>query len=78
MIEIAGGIILAVIILWIYPRLMTIALHLIPPTIGIVVGAVFGHYVAGGGGMLAGLLVGLVGGIWLDIRLTRELDRPWT
>ena len=72
MFEIAGGIILAVIILWTFPWLMIIALYLIPPTIGIVVGAVFGHNVAGGGGMLAGLLVGLVAGIWVDTTLARE------
>ncbi len=72
MLEIAGGVILAVIILWMFPSLMYIALYLIPPAIGIAVGALFGHYLAGGGGMLTGILVGLVGGIWFDIRLTRE------
>ncbi len=72
MLEIAGGVILALIILWMFPSLMYIALYLIPPAIGIAVGALFGHYVAGGGGMLMGILVGLVGGIWFDIRLTRE------
>ncbi len=72
MLEIAGGIILAVMILWTFPSLIYIALYLIPPTIGISVGALIGHYVAGGGGMLAGALIGLVGGIWLDIALTRE------
>ena len=71
MLEIAGGVILAVIILWMFPSLMYIALYLIPPAIGIAVGALFGHYVAGGGGMLTGILVGLAGGIWFDIRLTR-------
>ncbi len=55
-----------------FPSLMYIALYLIPPAIGIAVGALFGHYVAGGGGMLMGILVGLVGGIWFDFRLTRE------
>ncbi len=72
MLEIAGGVILAVIILWMFPSLMYIALYLIPPAIGIAVGALLGHYLAGGGGMLMGILVGLVGGIWFDIRLTRE------
>ena len=55
-----------------FPSLIYIALYLIPPAIGIAVGALFGHYVAGGGGMLMGILVGLVGGIWFDFRLTRE------
>ncbi len=72
MLEIAGGVILAVISLWMFPSLMYIALYLIPPAIGIAVGALIGHYVAGGGGMLMGILVGLVGGIWFDFRLTRE------
>ena len=72
MLEIAGGIILAVIILWMFPVLIYVALYVIPPTIGIVVGALFGHYVAGGGGMLAGALIGLAGGIWVVIKLTRE------
>ena len=71
MLELAGGVILAVIILRMFPSLMYIALYLIPPAIGIAVGALFGHYVAGGGGMLTGILVGLAGGIWFDIRLTR-------
>ncbi len=51
---------------------MYIALYLIPPAIGIAVGALFGHHVAGGGGMLMGILAGLVGGIWFAFRLTRE------
>ncbi len=72
MLEIAGGIIFVVIILWMFPSLMNIAVYLIPPAIGIAVGALFGHYLAGGGGMLMGILVGLVGGIWFDFRLTRE------
>ncbi len=72
MLEIAGGVILAVIILWRFPSLLDRALYLIPPAIGLAFGALFGHYVAGGGGMLMGILVGLVGGIWFDIRLTRE------
>jgi len=55
-----------------FPSLIYIALYLIPPAIGIAVGALFGYYVAGGGGMLTGILVGLVGGIWFDFRLTRE------
>jgi hypothetical protein len=55
MLEIAGGVILAVIILRMFPSLMYIALFLIPPAIGIAVGAFFGHYVAGGGGMLTGI-----------------------
>ena len=55
-----------------FPSLIYIAFYLIPPAIGIAVGALFGHYVAGGGGMLTGILVGLVGGIWFDFRLTRE------
>ena len=55
-----------------FPSLIYIALYLIPPAIGIAVGALLGHYLAGGGGMLMGILVGLVGGIWFDIRLTRE------
>ncbi len=55
-----------------FPSLIYIALYLIPPAIGIAVGAVFGHYVAGGGGMLAGALIGLAGGIWVVITLTRE------
>ena len=71
MLELAGGVILAVIILRMFPSLMYMALFLIPPAIGIAVGALFGHYVAGGGGMLTGILVGLAGGIWFDIRLTR-------
>ena len=72
MLEIAVGIILVVIILWMFPLLMNIALYLIPPAIGISVGALIGDYVAGGGGMLMGILVGLVGGIWFGTRLTRE------
>ena len=72
MLEIVGGIILAVIILAMSPFLLTMVLYLIPPVIGITVGDLFGYYLAGGGGMLAGTLIGLVGGIWIDNWLTRE------
>ena len=72
MLEIVGGIILAVIILAMSPFLLTMVLYLIPPAIGITVGALFGYYLAGGGGMLAGVLIGLCGGIWIDNWLTRE------
>ena len=65
--KIAGGIILAF-----FPYLLVIALYLIPPALGVVIGGFIGAMVAEGDGMLAGALFGLVGGIWIDIALSRE------
>jgi hypothetical protein len=67
MLEIAGGIILVF-----FPYLLVIALYLIPPALGVVIGGFIGTMVAEGDGMLAGALFGLVGGIWVDLALTRE------
>jgi hypothetical protein len=52
--------------------LLVIALYLIPPALGVVIGGLIGAMVAEGDGMLAGAIFGLVGGIWVDIALTRE------
>ncbi len=49
-----------------------IALYLIPPALGVVIGGFIGAMVAEGDGILAGALLGLVGGIWVDLALTRE------
>ena len=67
MVEIAGCIILAF-----FPYLLVIALYLIPPALGVVIGGFIGAMVAEGDGMLVGALFGLVVGIWVDIALTRE------
>ena len=50
MLEIADGIILAAIILAFLPYLLVIVLYLVPPTIGIAVGAGLGYVVAAGEG----------------------------
>ena len=49
-----------------------IALYLIPPALGVVIGGFIGAMVAEGDGILAGALFGLVGGIWVALALTRE------
>ncbi len=67
MLEVAGGIILAF-----FSYLLVIALYLIPPALGVVIGGFIGAIVAEGDGILAGAIFGLVGGIWVDIALTRE------
>ncbi len=67
MLEVAGGIILAF-----FPYLLVIALYLIPPALGVVIGGFIGAIVAEEDGILAGAIFGLVGGIWVDIALTRE------
>jgi len=67
MLEIADGIILAF-----FPYLLVITLYLIPPALGVVIGGFIGAMVAEGDGMLAGALFRLVGGIWVDLALTRE------
>jgi len=51
---------------------LVIALYLIPPALGVVIGGFIGAMVAEGDGMLAGALFRLVGGIWVDLALTRE------
>ncbi len=56
MLEIAGGIILAF-----FSYLLVIALYLIPPALGVVIGRFIGAMVAEGDGMLAGAIFGLVG-----------------
>ncbi len=72
MLEIAGGIILAVIILAFFPYIVAIRLYLLPPVLGVVIGGIIGAIVAGGDGMFAGALIGLLGGIGVDIALARE------
>ena len=72
MLEIAGGIILAVIIIALFPVFLTIALYLIPPVLGVIIGGFIGVMVGGEGGVLAGALIGLISGISVDIALTRE------
>ncbi len=64
--------ILAATILAFFPYLSVIALYLIPPALGVVIGGFIGAMVAEGDGMLVGALFGLVVGIWVDIALTRE------
>ncbi len=72
MLEIASGIILAVIILAFFPYIVAIGLYLLPPLLGVVIGGIIGAIVAGGDGLFAGALIGLLGGIGVDIALARE------
>ena len=71
MLKIAGGIILAVIILALFPILLWIALYLIPPVLGVLIGGFIGAITEDTSGMLVGAVIGLGFEIWIDVAVSR-------
>ena len=72
MLEVASGILLALIILWSLPYLISIALYLIPPAIGMVVGRIIGGAFGNGDAVLMGAGLGFLAGIYLRSTATDE------
>ena len=62
---------LAVLILAYFPVLILIALYLIPPAIGLIIGGLIGTTTGETSGMLVGAALGLGFGIWIDVSLSR-------